>query len=95
LYQKVVDCGAIPDNTQKTVSHGGLNIDTIFLKSFFATNDSKISLTDIWWQDGHMGDQNYRVFVDGEYIYIKSTYNFSRFYQYSYAIICYTKTTDA
>lgn len=91
IYQKTVDCGALPNNTTKSVAHGISNIDAIIEIRGSAYNDNhngfSIPLAD--------NNNNYSVFVDkdGDYIRIGTAADRSSL-NHSYVTLQYTKTTD-
>ena len=91
LYRKIVDCGALPNNTTKGVAHGIANIDTI-------TNISGTS----WMNDGDGTTiplptasltSPVVIYSDKSKIYITTTTDRSTMIN-SNVIIEYTKTTD-
>lgn len=43
LYQKTIDCGALPNNTTKNVNHNVSDVETIFIVNAFGINSSKES----------------------------------------------------
>lgn len=94
IYQKTVDCGALPNSTTKNTAHGIANLDQVVhiegvtysstsgvyepLPRAYAGNDSKAVCI---------------VRVDSTNIILKTSANLSD-YNSSYLILQYTKTTD-
>lgn len=91
LYQKTVSCGALPNNTTKSVEHGISNIDAIISMSGFAFNSNHNGIP-LPCSDN---DNNYSVTIDktGNYIRIATAADRSSLTS-SYITIQYTKTTD-
>lgn len=92
IYRKVIDCGNLPNNTIKYVTHNISNINyvtKIYLAvstgtSFYNTNMQGIS--------GMYSEGVVIARVVSDNIQIGTTYNYSG--HTAYAIIEYTKTTD-
>ena len=94
LYQKTVDCGALPNNTTKTVAHGISDVDRIVeLKgtAYSTTNGYTLPLEDI---DGGAGiNSAIRLYANVTNIYLDTKKDQST-YNKTLVTIQYTKTTD-
>lgn len=91
LYQKTVDCGYLPNTTEKTVSHSIQNIDKII----------KVDSIQIWsnnlyasanYNDINNSSYETMVLVDLTNVRLATKANSSE--KYCYVTIQYTKTTD-
>lgn len=89
VYAKLVDCGAGPNATRKTVSAGISNVDRAV-----SANGSwgALSIPYEWFSGDSNGAQAITVALNGGSIEIASTVNHST--RTIYALIKYTKTTD-
>ena len=89
VYAKLVDCGAGPNATRKTVSAGISNVDRAV-----SANGSwgAMSIPFEWFSGDSRGAQAITVALDSGNIEIASTVNYSA--RTIYALIKYTKTTD-
>ena len=98
LYQKVIDCGALPNATSKNVLHGVDNIKRIVNINGYAY-DSSTSGPWSWpfpgfvVSNGEFNTDAIMVYGEGDHIKITTYRNYSS-YSESYVIIQYTKTTD-
>lgn len=84
VYRKVIDCGALPNNTDKYIFHGISNLDFVIKMSGMA-KDGAINVP--------LPYTNAIIFRTGAQICIRSSTDVS-FYTSSYVILEYTKTTD-
>lgn len=89
VYAKLVDCGAGPNATRKTVSAGISNVDRAV-----SANGSwgVMSIPYEWFSRDSSGAQAITIALNGGSIEIASTVNYSA--RTIYALIKYTKTTD-
>lgn len=89
VYAKLVDCGAGPNATRKTVSAGISNVD----KAVSANGSwGGMSIPYEWFSGDPSGAQAITIALNGGSIEIASTINYSA--RTIYALIKYTKTTD-
>lgn len=92
IYRKVVDCGALPNNTTKNVDANIADMDAVVgITGFSSSSTSTITLPYIYdsstYIEFYFNKTNSRVII-------KASFNASTYYTTSYAIIEYTKTTD-
>ena len=89
VYTKLVDCGVGPNATRKRVSAGISNVDRAV-----SANGSwgNMSIPYEWFSGDAGGAQAITITLNGTYIEIASTVNYSG--RTIYALIKYTKTTD-
>ena len=92
VYQKTIDCGALPNSTNKTVAHNVSNINIIVRAFGFAVNADHQSMFLSYVSANALGE-NVGYFADRTNIYIGDGYNWSSFTK-TYITIQYTKTTD-
>lgn len=88
IYRKVVDCGALPNNTQKTVNHGISNlgeVTSIVGMSKYLSAGISIPLP-------YVGANNVYLYVSATGVVITTTSDLSA-YTATKVIIEYTKTT--
>lgn len=91
LYQKTVNCGALPNNNDKNVPHGISNLDTIYYIQGIAVNNGvSIPLVFAWKDNINSVASNY---VDGNNIVLGAGIDRSAFT--AYVTLRYTKTTDS
>lgn len=97
VYEKTVDCGALPNTTEKTVNTGITNVEKIISMSGYAGN---ASITPKWYIPiPYISGNNYRVQLattinsGAVTINVATGTNMSG-YSESYVTIRYTKTTD-
>lgn len=91
IMQKTISCGALPNNTTKTVDLTDLNIDLIISLSGFAYNNSYIyTIPKI-----STGSNSLEIWFDRstKKLNLRTTTNQSS-YANSYITLKYTKTTD-
>ena len=93
LYQKTVDCGALPNNTTKTVDSG---LNNVQVKSMFgyAMESSGWIIPLPFVPAGNINERCMLQFSDTNSIRIYTNSNLSS-YASSYITLQYTKTTDA
>ena len=91
LYQKTVDCGLLPNNTQKQVACEIENLKQIVSLSGIANHINRKEYKPLPCVHN---DTIYNILTDyrENYIFIRTTYNFSNYN--GYVTIRYTKTTD-
>lgn len=88
LYEKTVDCGAMPNATSKSVAHGISNISR-FVKGELSTDNGTNGATIVF--GSHTNDAM-TAYCDRTNIVIASTDDRSEYT--GFAIVRYTKTTD-
>lgn len=88
IYRKVVDCGALTNNTAKNIAHNIQNISFVVDYYAISTNGSEWIGIPASWTTASVG-----ITVDPTDIIIRP-YSDRRTYTTTYAIIEYTKTTD-
>lgn len=89
IYRKVVDCGALPNNTLKTVAHNIANIGFVINLYGIASDGSEwLPLPASYYSNSAIG-----LSVDGTNISLRPYTNRTT-YTSTYVIIEYTKTTD-
>ena len=92
IYRKVIDCGALPNATTKSVAHNVSNIDTVV----FANGVSYSTTTGFNFPIPYAADTlqaQVKMWVTSTDIYLQTIANRSEYNQ-TYIIIEYTKTTD-
>lgn len=91
IYRKVINCGALPENEEKSIPHNIKDYD-IFLSvrgiAFYKEAKSFISLP-----FASRGDESIKITVFRESVII-GTYIVRNYFKESYAILEYTKTTN-
>lgn len=92
LYEKTIDCGALPNNTTKTVSHGISNFEHMVGYSgvAFMPNINDIPIPFV--HNASLGD-NVCFFIDSSEITLRTSSDKSG-YTASYITLRYTKTSD-
>ena len=96
LYQKTVDCGALPANTTKNVAHGITDIDRIVFVNGCAFRSSSGNETGVPLPSTHyqtIGNQN-EVSVNFTNVVLRNGNNNASAYDKTQVTIQYTKTTD-
>lgn len=98
IYQKVVDIGALPNNTSKTVAHGISNVSTFISVIGFAKDSSTGNSISLPFPAGVItsGTPNgasATLLVDATNITVRASYTASD--ASGYAILQYTKSTDS
>lgn len=91
IYQKTILCGALPNNSQKTVSHNISNIDKIV--NYYGVSMASGSSYKTTILLNHTASANTWTFVNNQYVGLGTTSNRSD-YDKTYVTIEYTKTTD-
>ena len=92
LYEKTVECGALPNATAKNVAHGISNIDTIIKLDAFGYRSSDGVIIPIPLAT-HTGENQINVYASRTFIEIY-TANDRSSYSESYVTLRYTKTND-
>lgn len=92
LYQKTINCGALPNNTVKTVAHSISNLDYIIGWSGTASQSTGIYIEFPYVNIITLGN-SCNVWIDKTDISIETASDL-RHYTKSYITIQYTKTTD-
>ena len=92
LYQKTISCGALPNNTTKTIAHGVSNID--FIANGWGYADNGTQLFPIPFVNNDNIGSQVVLYITRTDITLKTTVNRSTFTK-TYVTIQYTKTTDA
>ena len=89
LYRKVIDFGALPNNSDKTVAHDIANLKRIVrLGGFAGSSVSKGGIT-----LPHASSSPMSLYADNTYVHVKTTSDATG-YTETYIWIEYTKTTD-
>lgn len=91
LYQKVISCGALPNSVRKDVAHNISNMETYFIKNAFAYKSAASCLINLY--DLDYPTYSIKISFTPTYIQILTKEDMSS-YTNSYAVVCYTKTTD-
>lgn len=89
LYRKVINCGSLPNNTQKIIQHNIENIDFIISCSGYAMTSTGSGLA----LPSYNGIINTNLYATTQQIGIVTTGDRSSFVK-SYVVLEYTKTTD-
>lgn len=92
-YEKTVSCGALPNNTTKSIAHNVANIDKIIKMRGFATNPSDGSFIPLPYATA-TAQYIVRLQFTLTNIQIGTTVDSSAF-SISYATLEYTKSTDS
>lgn len=88
IYRKVVDCGALPNNTSKTVNHNIANIGWIVKYNGMAYDGNEwLQLPASYYSNSAIG-----LSVDSTVIYLRP-YSNRTSYTTTYVVIEYTKAT--
>ena len=85
IYRKIVDIGALPNNTSKTVAHGINNLEKAIIANGFAINNKGETI--------YIPHTFSGFYLNKTSIVLNTTYNYSA-YTEAYITIEYTKTTD-
>lgn len=97
IYQKTVDCGALPNNDGKSVAHNITNIDKFISLNGIASQSDGYSVPLAGVSNTNAvttnTDTNVALNANKTNIFIKTFYNMSSYVQ-SYVTLQYTKTTD-
>lgn len=95
LYQKIIDFGALPNNTSKEVPHGITGIDQLVDFRFFATNSARTAFIPINFAGANkQADLVYQVSANVTDTVIKVYTGNNRSAFGGYAILEYTKQSD-
>ena len=89
IYRKVVDCGALPNNTEKTVAHNIANIEWVVKYNGMASNGNEwLQLPASYYSTAAIG-----LSADSTNIFLRP-YSNRTSYTTTLVTIEYTKTTD-
>ena len=91
IYRKVIDFGALPNATTKSIAHNISNIDKITKIEGITYANYNYSLLPLVYNSNE-AQYNTEIYVGSTYIYMKSTQNRSGVT--AYVTLEYTKTTD-
>lgn len=94
IYRKVIDCGALPDATSKSISAGVPDLDTLIEIRGMAYSSSTVLV--IPYIDPHALTQGVQMYYSKttQSVVIGTSDSFSTLYTKSIAVMEYTKTTD-
>ena len=93
IYRKVIDCGALPNNTTKTVNHNISNLGKVIRLYGFANNAAGTDFITLPFVDtANSATFNTSLRATDTQITLSSANNMASFS--GYAVIEYTKTTD-
>lgn len=90
VYEKVIDVGALPNNSTKTIDITDLGIDSIIELTGFGKVAATGDLLPLPYVNADAATNNIQVYASSTSIIIKDKIDFSSFY--GYLIIKYTKT---
>ena len=90
VYQKTVDCGALPNNDEKLVAHGVSSIDKVYAINGVAINSSGNSATMPY--AAKITGENIALNADKTNVSIQTSANWTS--RNGYVTLLYTKTTD-
>jgi len=88
IYRKVVDCGALPNNTAKTVNHNISNLGTVVKLAAYTSDGNEWMPLPEYYSNAAIG-----MSIDATIVYLRP-YSNRTSWTTTYAIIEYTKTTD-
>lgn len=95
IYRKVINFGALPNNTTKSVAHNISNMETVVSANLIGYyNLSQGGNCVVMPYIGSDFAHSVGFYLNGTYVYCKSGTSLSASYPNSYATIEYTKTTD-
>lgn len=97
LYQKTVDCGALPNATTKTVNSNIDNLDkVVYAEGYFRNPNTKVMGTLSWVMSDSTFSNSYfdTLYINNNVINIKSNKDRSEFTE-TYVTLRYTKSTDS
>jgi hypothetical protein len=92
IYRKVIDLGALPNATTKTVNHGISNLDVIINWYGYAERPSDNGHFPLPYVFGGLPENNIGIFVSQSAIII--TTGMDRSMMYGFIVLEYTKTTN-
>lgn len=92
VYMKVIDIGALPNNTQKTIDITSIGVDAIIELSGFGKDGSTGDLLPLPYVNADAATNNIQVYASSTSIIVKDKIDFSSFS--GYMIIKYTKTAS-
>ena len=79
VYEKVIDCGNMPNSTTKSVSHGISGLSKVISCEGCYNANSGISAGSINYSDTGQLSYNTAITVDATYVKVKTAYNFSSY----------------
>ena len=94
LYQKTVNCGALPNNTTKEIAHDISNIDKVINIKGIAINASANTYLNIPTITINQSLVNYQIGMDVNNTYVRILTGIDRSSYSAYVTLQYTKTTD-
>lgn len=95
IYRKVVNFGALPNNTTKSVAHNISNMETVVFANLIGyDNLSRGGNCIVMPYIGSDFAHSAGFYLNGTNVYCRSGASLSSSYPNSYATIEYTKTTD-
>jgi hypothetical protein len=92
LYEKTVDCGALPNATTKNVAHNISNLGYVVSVNGTARSAST-PYTYETLPISHPTLSNVNIYVSNTHINLETSYNWGSVYNSSYVTIRYTKTS--
>jgi len=92
IYKKVIDCGALPNNTGKAVAHNITNIDIVF-KLYGVSRIPSSNIIPLPFVDVTTPANGLQLYLTTNDIVLQTKANRSN-YTKTYVTIIYTKTTD-
>ena len=92
IYKKVIDCGALPNNTSKAVAHNITNIDIVF-KLYGVSRIPSSNIIPLPFVDVTTPANGLQLYLTTNDIVLRTKANRSN-YTKTYVTIIYTKTTD-
>ena len=93
IYQKTIDCGTLPNATDKNVAHNISNLGTVIAYFGATTNGNDRLLLPISYYTSSNTNWSVQVLISALDVYIVTKSNMTSFNN-SYVTILYTKTTD-
>ena len=92
IYKKVVDCGAIPNATYKSVAHG-VSLGTLISAKGMAKSSANLNLPLPYVNSPNASD-NINIYVNATDIYINTAMSVFQDFTQSFIVLEYTKTTN-
>lgn len=91
IYEKVIDCGALPNATTKTIAHGIERLNILISANIIATNDARTTYIPIPYSSETDLTANIRLLITNTSINIYDAMNYN-WINKTYAILRYTKS---
>ena len=91
IYEKIIDCGVLPDNAVKTVLHNIANLDNVIMFTGLASRGTR--WLPLPFSSTNNINRNVDITISQTAIEIVTAINRSEYTQ-TYVTIKYTKTTD-